>query len=1127
MRLLEWYNNLLKRHNLTQPDGRALYQYQLSNEEFAELVQLLKLSTHLGLANISRDLLAWNAVFVMYGAEWWRREYRGGPWSWKGIFASIGLDVADLSINRRNQLIESGLQQWKRELRTTNGWTNYLGSIAVEGGLPLSHLAESGGWLQRVINPSLKKHLKRNIDPYNLVESYSDFIPETYRRNEIYQILADIIGDINRLRKEYALGEKENPVDWLEKNVQGWRLGFPLPLDDDVCVRLLNDLVQTIADVTEEAENQFCLERNLVLLAGAPRLVSTLELPPFVSLDSLMADEAIASLPSRMDIELYSSSGARWMIGKAYVTQRKGKSALKLSGKSKTFDGEDATIDLGLRFTCFGETLIDLPLSNGDALDHNEVWVFRDDDSRCSYIGSASQDTRDEQVIVYVPESLQIDPENEDTIYEELDCLFSGKLYRLMGDMRCSTDSGHRYKVSTAQAKASNVEYSLSGKRFPYKSVPGHIYIGPPQLVVTDVLNGTSQKMKSTKLMGRAIRSDDAWKRLDELDPGYHEVRLFDESGNIRYQRKIGLFPGDFQLKLLSTKNPLEGSIEFQGIPDAEVNCDLAEIRFSVTGQEDGYNVGLAAKELPPLDLPISLKWPGKRKELLLNIPFPSSGALLFDQNGQKLNSGCTVFFDQMHGHRIKLFSDKVAEGQKVSIQLKLVDQQLESARDLYINHSLKTIGSVTEWALIDWSDSIRNLMSVSSNLDAHVELTLSFRGSELLTIRVRHFHMLMEMHDAEGLVELQSTMTRQVSFDVLEHTQVQALRLNQPEQTLTTLEPVISESVRTGCWYFVPERRAAGPWLIIPSAESQIQFRALLWNVGDTDVEHNTDVTQILTLQRAIHVANPVLRAQAIHHVLDLMAHDLEHKGWDYLKSLRKQTAHLPLSTFDIWSVCIRNTKFLAALVVKRDEKLVGKLSGELPIAWELVRLADWRLALAQYKDSLKSALDDEEMANTLLEKRISQLGEVDKCTELVAKILEMEFLGKPNSDLASMSSAQASVIVKMTLDNEIQGLMRRNADRRWPQMLTSQLKRIYSNMPEQLRSLIDFYDDYRVAVILAPLVAAERALNEEEYGWVGESTSIFKLKQLKSFDDVWFNAVFDVVYGFWSQQKKLAFCE
>jgi len=310
MRPTEWVTSLLDRHDLKKPDGRPLFQYRISDSEFSELTDLLKLSTIMGVKNI-RKMLFWDAVFVIYASEWWRRYYNG-QWGWDGIFDSLGIDLDELSVGKRNILIETGLQRWRRPVRYHNGNRMFLGTVATEGGLPLNQLSGSGGWLKHVLQPVLRKHISRGIDISVLIDSYRDWIPNSYQSSEMTRILADIAEIVVMLRQEHQLMEKEEPLKWLDSNQPDWRELFPLPIDDESGRSLLKDLVDTVSTTEQDkqSKNPFEVERFLVRAESpSPELVAHLEMPTFVPLSSLGQDISNLNLPATCKVEVYEPNG--------------------------------------------------------------------------------------------------------------------------------------------------------------------------------------------------------------------------------------------------------------------------------------------------------------------------------------------------------------------------------------------------------------------------------------------------------------------------------------------------------------------------------------------------------------------------------------------------------------------------------------------------------------------------------------------------------------------------------------------------------------------------------------------------------------------------------------------------
>ncbi len=99
----DWIKQFLEQEGRCAPaDGRPLYAYRLSDQEYEELISVLQQINILGIETLARSpLTKWPMAFVLFAAEWWRREYDGGAWSWEDIFRRIGSCREELSPNVR------------------------------------------------------------------------------------------------------------------------------------------------------------------------------------------------------------------------------------------------------------------------------------------------------------------------------------------------------------------------------------------------------------------------------------------------------------------------------------------------------------------------------------------------------------------------------------------------------------------------------------------------------------------------------------------------------------------------------------------------------------------------------------------------------------------------------------------------------------------------------------------------------------------------------------------------------------------------------------------------------------------------------------------------------------------
>ena len=101
-----------------RPTGEPLYSYRMTKDEFTELENGMKdfLSHALHysrLADIVKERNRLPGLFVVYSAEWWRREYDGSGWTWDPILTRLGADPDGWSQSQRSHCVETGLDSWQ------------------------------------------------------------------------------------------------------------------------------------------------------------------------------------------------------------------------------------------------------------------------------------------------------------------------------------------------------------------------------------------------------------------------------------------------------------------------------------------------------------------------------------------------------------------------------------------------------------------------------------------------------------------------------------------------------------------------------------------------------------------------------------------------------------------------------------------------------------------------------------------------------------------------------------------------------------------------------------------------------------------------------------------------------
>ena len=85
VQLNQWISRFLSEKGLDAPDGRPLFAYKTTEAQYNELKQCLRAvpSFAIGSADYCQ-------VWLLFAAEWWKREYAGGAWRWAPLCLAAG-----------------------------------------------------------------------------------------------------------------------------------------------------------------------------------------------------------------------------------------------------------------------------------------------------------------------------------------------------------------------------------------------------------------------------------------------------------------------------------------------------------------------------------------------------------------------------------------------------------------------------------------------------------------------------------------------------------------------------------------------------------------------------------------------------------------------------------------------------------------------------------------------------------------------------------------------------------------------------------------------------------------------------------------------------------------------------
>lgn len=1119
MRPSEWLNALLARHNLQKPDGRPLYQYRVTDEEYKTLHDSLKLSSLLGIKNIT-SMLYWDAAFVIYAADWWRRHYKGN-WGWEEVFSSIDLNYQDLSVARRNDLIELGLQRWRREVRVFNESRRYLGTIATEGGLPLHQLTESKGWLEKLLKPVIKRHIASGYSIQALIENYTDLIPSAFRGNEVIAILTDMVQVTVDLKEKYKLHEQPNPTAWLDTAFPKWREMFPLPINDQVATALLSELIKEVSIANVETRSVACLELKRLLngVEGEnPNIFLSVEIPTFVELKSLGLPAGV-ELPANLEIELLASNGKVYQLGRAIQTQKSGENVLRIFGMKTQISGINALSAYTFNLKSLGMVVHSKPIKETVIIDSDIPFLFKRIDEKWVLQGTASQSTSQESAFIYIPDKFSLDDKGGSSVIK-YGKIFQGHLYKLKGAITCKNES-ECYKLSAGKVDSLQ-QYYLTGKQLPFATKPTETYVGIPELICVNSITEQTINKGTSGLIAKPIGCDVPWQKIKDISTGNYEVRLLDDGGDVVLRKRIAILAQDLSISLRADKiDAKAGEIIVDNLNGMEVALPDSDLHIILSPRANGVAIKAKAIDSPPRNIKISLKAVGHRNDIILTLPFPARGAILRDAKGKKVSNAYNLYLEGLYGYRIHYYDDRYKDGKKAHLEFSLIDTNVndEPKQDIVLKNEIRLAGEITLLSVNDWKESIIRLLNISRSLDAAVKIILVVDSQEKISLTVKQYAHSLEVDYRTGRLELSNHSLTNAELDAVANTSIAPINLTAPHKQQPPLIPLRSEGVATGRWQFDLDRVDGGPWILFPSKDSPLQFRPVLWVVPSSG--KNSDNYEC-ALVKAISKESEPERQEAIRKVLLKMIEDKDHSGWDYVNSLWEHTSHLPLTTFDLWRVAVTEQQFMAHLLLCTKHDVITKINAELPVMWELTPLRVWRDTLSRLKMEYEAYLDDADLIAELIEKKINLLGMLGEAFNGVTQIFRRELLGVVSPELDALDSKGLNFVNAFVFSKK-QALLTKMAEREWPYMLTSRVNDLFNTHSHLLKLTINSDHRHQQCTLFLPFVLALQVTTEVDNYLGVTSSEIFKIKSIRNFDDDWFDDIYSIVTQ-WLYVKNLS---
>ncbi|HEY5071763.1 MAG TPA: STY4851/ECs_5259 family protein [Caulobacteraceae bacterium] len=917
---------------LAKADGRPLHRYRVSDVRFGQLkAEIEKLPREYG----AHGLVAHGGpVFVLYCAEWFRREYQGGHYAWRMPYPEI---FGSLSPAETKMLTQGGLKWWGLKPRRSGSLELRLQSLILEGGFPTRLLESREHGRIATHLRGLLARLEARSDPTDedaLALSRASLTNLGPFDHEGFHLLcAELALAILALRR--LVHSKAPPgvsaSVWLDAAQSGWRGELPISLSGDGATRLLDDLVS--ARMERLASDAVC-QRLLIRSETGWEPAVGIGVSGEVSIPINAADPSVGRMRAFAAGEL-----SNVLAGELAMLEPPTEAGEHWLCRPRGGSRHRAPFD-------FAQPVA-VELRGGDAAPIPFVWpkggprrsellVFADDrgdevstePDELVLIGTGSMSTRRHHVYLWAPRDFAVTHKEGGMAVAPL---WEGqrRLFEVTASVYAGTSEGDRYRVEVGADQDKVEQLDLRGTPFRGAEVKDRrveMFAGRPELHVRTGDRG--QSAKAGEVQWRRLPAGQ-WKdwagQPPQVGEGLVEVVWRDPVANVKRDRRVVAILPDGAEVLARPSGPL--GVEYELREMAGWTLRPADRAIASEATETGLIIRFEAKPLRRLEVALA-KLGSEPIAIVARTRLKNGGFARVD--GSLFKTHDHVMLDDLRG------SVAFADGRdRVYFRNSSGDKAHFAFTD--------------ELALWSLSEDILRLLAGGGDLDHTVLAELGqAEGRRLKIGRYAAQVMLVgrEVSITDEPVPADNATIRSLEWFPILRPAAQVLDRRSWSERL--LEPT---------WTLPDDLE--GPGLVLLREGDRVIGRPTLF-VGHSPRE----VGGLCRLQHAALVDTFFARQSAIDEALDGLADATPAAAADraYLLSLVTALDGIPAAALNMLERLSANTVAQAALMAAAlDESTQGKiwkLDRELPLMWALIPFEDWARAFDAQSVELRAAL-------------------------------------------------------------------------------------------------------------------------------------------------------------------------
>ncbi|WFT85996.1 STY4851/ECs_5259 family protein [Rhizobium leguminosarum] len=913
-----WLKAFLLSRGISATDGRPLHQYRMTDAEYDGARSLLRMSR----SRLDQDDGPAASLFVSFCAEWFRREATSFFLRWDALAPDV---FGTIPHNRRRDLVEIGLDYWKRSLIKSETATEFLLTLAIEGGISAHVISEYGSsWLADYLRKLMRFALADGNRDHvrGFAGDMSNEIRISFRQDGFIDLCCELILKLVEWKQVADQGPVGvDPVSFLDAQHPDWKDSLPIyiPADGDrIARRLLSGLL--VEKAGPMGGSGITVDRYLKFEGGLWRPAIFLTADGEVSSGKLPSLSGVGRWKASPSGELANYLPSHIALFEPPTEDQQKWRVRSLTSLDKLLVGISLKHTVTVNLTC-GPEVVPIAWPGGagvtsSVLSFLPTEVASDEAPktlRLMKTGSASLPAS--KIYVLVPKGWKAVPSEGSELGPTWDADGDGILHEVAGTvyfLKPGAASGERYRIEAGKdARQESLNISSAGEVAIHAEDGIETLAGPVTLGILS--EGAARAAVPGELLIRSL--DDQWRPITDRKitaAGSYEISWRDPNADIQLERRrIAIVPSGGRI-VGEMVGAQEGRIVHDRLPGwrIELLSEMAvlrkldgEINFTVAGKPK-YRI--EALLHPPVGRPFKISVPMKVRE-----------AAIILADGSVVGAGQTIDVTALRG--------------AIAASPHATTLTLSSRTDRSNSMQFRFAG---EFPLAALKPAVQEMMAPMNDQDALLEL--EFLGETRIPIRLRKYRYSRPAMVEGAIVFSENFNAVPVAKMILQPTKEHLLQRNSNGS------------------FALPEW-CHGPCLVYLRDGPDIVARPLVVNRPMLDAP----ATRLQAALARTEYAE--LKADVGAALDDLSAGNLPSSDVRLLVEMAVNLNGMPATGFIALQELASRPKALLRLLLSapaHDRQSLWALQQELPFLWLALPATAWSQTLVAESDALHAAL-------------------------------------------------------------------------------------------------------------------------------------------------------------------------